>query len=299
VLESEHFILSRLVPEAASGTGHLRPEVEPESPLRLVLASARDRARANEAAQVDRVSRSLARESGEVVRSLENLVDRVEVRVTRSLAVAHHLLDELSAGRIPTIRSVFETGRQDHTSNPGRIAGVVRFRAGQEPAIFGPEAAALAEDDRPKYGFAFFEGTPNAPYPFGPVCFLLTLDSADLRERITFTPVDSSIPGLDPDEVGTLDHPVNAFARSSDAGRAAGLLSVEGTIPLGSGIRDNAREGTPEAQIWGPLLVIPSQVLAIMVEVFGGPSPELDSLRTVAERQGVPLHVRVLERGNP
>jgi hypothetical protein len=193
---------------------------------------------------------------------------------------------------------VFETGRQDHTSELERIAGVVRFRTGQEPAVFGPEAAALAEDDRPKYGFAFFEETPNEPYPFGPVCFLLNLDSPDLRERLTFTPVDSSIPGLAPEEVGTLDHPVNAFARSSDAVRAAGLLPVEGPIPPGSGIRDNASEGTPEAQVWGPLQVIPSQVRCIMVEVLGGPNPELDSLRTVAERQGVPLHVRDLERGN-
>ena len=63
--------------------------------------------------------------------------------------------------------------------------------------------------------------------------------------------------------------------------------------------RDNASEGTPEAQIWGPLQVIASQVQVIMVEVLAGPSPELDSLQTVAERQGIPLHVRVLERGNP
>jgi len=169
----------------------------------------------------------------------------------------------------------------------------------REPAVFGPEVAALAEDDRPKFGFAFFEGTPNEPYPFGPVCFLVNLDSPDLRERITFTPVDSGIPGLAAAEVGTLDHPVNAFARSSDAVRAAGLLSGEGLIPQGSGIRDNTSEGTPEAQIWGPLQVIPSQVRVIMVEVLAGPSPELDSLQTVAERQGIPLHVRVLERGNP
>jgi hypothetical protein len=159
-----------------------------------VLANARDRACTNEEAQAERVSRSLGCDRDEVGCRLENLVDRVEVRVTRSLAVARHLLDELTVGRVPTIRSVFETGRQDHTSEPERIAGIVRFRAGQEPAIFGPEAAALAEDERPKYGFAFFEGTPNPPYPFGPVCFLLNLDSADLRERITFTPVDSSIP---------------------------------------------------------------------------------------------------------
>jgi hypothetical protein len=233
-----------------------------------------------------------------VVHSLENLVDRVEVRVTRSLMVARHLLDELTTGRIPTIRSMFETGRQDHTDEPESIAGIVQFRTGQEPAVFGPEAATLAEDDRPKYGFAFFEGTPNEPQPFGPVCFLLNLDSSDLRERITFTPVDSSIPGLAPEEVGTLDHPVNAFARSSDAVRAAGLLPVDGPIPPESGIRDNAREGTPEAQIWGPLQVMPSQVRAIMVEVPGGPSTELDNLRTVAERQGVPLHVRVMGGGN-
>src|SRR5206468_12615187 len=98
--------------------------------------------------------------------------------------------------------------------------------------------------------------------------------------------------------VGTLDHPVNAFARSSDAVRAAGLLPVEGPIPPGSAIRDNASEGTPEAQIWGPLQVIPSQIRVIIAEVLAGPSPELDSLRIVAERQGIPLHVRILERGN-
>jgi hypothetical protein len=98
--------------------------------------------------------------------------------------------------------------------------------------------------------------------------------------------------------VGTLDHPVNAFARSSDAVRAAGLLPSDAPIPPGSGIRDNASEGTPEAQIWGPLQVIPNQVRVIMVEVFGGASPELDSLRTVAERQGIPLYVRIVERGS-
>ncbi len=191
-----------------------------------------------------------------------------------------------------------ETDRQDHTDDPGRIAGVVLFRAGQEPAIFGSEAAALTEDDRPKYGFAFFEGTPNQPYPFGPIYFLLNLDSPDLRERITFTPVDSSIPGLAPEEVGTLDHPVNAFARSSDAVRAAGLFALGGPIPPGSGIRDNASEGTPEAQIWGPLQVIPSQIRLIIVEVLREPNSELDCLRIVAERQGVPIHVRIMAKGD-
>jgi hypothetical protein len=234
-----------------------------------------------------------------VIRSLEGLVDSVEVRVTRSLAVGHSLLDELNAWRVPTIRSVFETGRQDHTEDPERIAGVVIFRRRQEPAVFGPEAGILPEEDRPKFGFAVVEGTPNEPYPFGPVCFLLNLDFPDLRERITFTPVDSSIPGLAAEEVGTLDHPLNAFARSSDALRAARLLSLDPAIPAGSGIRDNASQGTPEAQIWGPLQVTPNQVRVIIAEVVGGPNPELDGLRKVAAHQGVPLEVRVVERGRP
>ena len=272
--------------------------MEPEHSLVCVLTNARDRACSNEEAQIERLSGCLSLDKEEVVRSLENLVDRVEIRVTRSLAVARYLLDELTAGRIPTIRSVFETGRQDHTEEPESIAGIVRFRVQQEPLVFGQEAMALAEEDRPKYGFAYFGASPTEPFPFGPVCFLLNLDSSDLRERITFTPVDSSIPTLVPDEVGTLDHPVNALAHSSDAVRAAGLLSVEAPLPPGSGIRDNASEGTPEAQVWGPLHVIPSQVRLIMAEVLMGPSPELDNLRAVAERQGVPLHVRVVERGN-
>ena len=95
--------------------------MDPESPLLSVLVNARDRACANEEAQLEKVARSLGRETGEVVRSLENLVDRVEVRVTRSLAVAHHLLDELNAGRVPTIRSVFQTGRLDAIRYPPRM----------------------------------------------------------------------------------------------------------------------------------------------------------------------------------
>jgi hypothetical protein len=273
--------------------------VEPATPLFTLLANARDAACANQEGQLERAARSLHREREEVIRSLEDLIDGVEVRVTRSLAVAGSLLNELTARRVPTIRSVFETRHQDHSEDPERIAGVVVFRRRQEPAVFGPEAGMLSEEDRPKYGFAVFEGTPNEPYPFGPVCFLLNLDSPDLRERITFTPVDSSVPGLAAEEVGTLDHPLNAFARSGDALRAAGLLPREGTIPAGSGIRDNANQGTPEAQIWGPLQVTPSQVRVIIAEVVGEPSPELDSLRTVAARQGVPLEVRVVERGRP
>jgi hypothetical protein len=54
---------------------------------------------------------------------------------------------------------------------------------------------------------------------------------------------------------------------------------------------DTAPEGS------GPLQVVPGQVRAILVEVLGGPSPELDNLRTIAEGQWVPLHVRILEGG--
>jgi hypothetical protein len=110
--------------------------------------------------------------------------------------------------------------------------------------------------------------------------------------------VDSSIPGLAPEEIGTLDHPVNAFARSSDAVRAAGLLPAEVAIPAGSGIRDNAREGTSEAQIWGPLHVIPSQVRVIIAEVLAEPDAGLAGLRALAERQGVPLLARTVTKGN-
>jgi hypothetical protein len=139
---------------------------------------------------------------------------------------------------------------------------------------------------------AWFEGTPTEPLPFGPVCFLLNLESAELRGRLTLTPVDSSIPDLAPEEVGTLDHPLNSFARSSDALRACGLL--EDTIPPGSGVRDNARQGTPEAQVWGSLQVTADQIRAIMVEVASADDPELAHLRIVAERQGISLVVRVL-----
>jgi hypothetical protein len=202
------------------------------------------------------------------------------------------LRDELEAGRLPTIRSVFETGRQDHTEDAAAIAGIVVFRRQREGSIFGADVAALEVEDRPKYGFAWFEGTPTEPLPFGPVCFLLDLESAELRERLTLTPVDSSIPDLASEEVGTLDHPLNAFARSSDALRACGLLGEE--IPADSSMRDNARQGTPEAQVWGPLRVTAEEVRAIMVEVTSADDPELAHLRVVAERQGIPLLVRVL-----
>jgi hypothetical protein len=228
----------------------------------------------------------------EVTSRLEEVVDRVEIRVTRGLSVCRFLRDELEAGRIPAIRSVFETGRQDHTEDPATIAGIVLFRRQREGSVFGADVAAMEVEDRPKYGFAWFEGTPTEPLPFGPVCFLLNLGPAELRERLTLTPVDSSIPDLATEEVGTLDHPLNAFARSSDALRACGLLGE--TIPPGSGVRDNGRQGTPEAQVWGPLQVTAEQVRGIMVEVASADDPDLAHLRVVAERQGIPLLVRVL-----
>jgi hypothetical protein len=179
----------------------------------------------------------------------------VEVRVTRKLLVFRYLREELEAGRVPTLRSVFETGRQNHTEDPGEIASVVRTREEYEGSVFGADAATLEVEDRPKFGFAYFSGTPTEPVPFGPVRFVLNLDSPDFRGRVTLTPVDSSIPGVAPDEVGTLEHPLNAFARSSDALRASGLLAE--AIPSGIGVRDNSREGPLEAQIWGPLQVHP------------------------------------------
>jgi hypothetical protein len=223
--------------------------MEADSPVLPILANARDRARTNEEAQIERVAHVLQREKGDVVRSLRNVVDRLEIRVTRRLAVARYLLDELNAGRVPTVRSVFETGRQNHTTDPEKIAQVKQDRAGWELAVFGAEVVTLGDEDRPKYGFAHVPGTPNEPFPFGPVCFLLNLDTPNLRERITFTPVDSGIPGVAPQELGTFDNPLNAFARSSDALRAAGLLADPGPVQPGSGIRDNSREGPPEAQV--------------------------------------------------
>jgi hypothetical protein len=271
--------------------------VQPERPSSIVLAEARDRAAEHQEGQIQRVAQALGRAAEEVVKQLEEIVDRVEIRITRSLSVCRFLRNELTAGRVPTIRSVFETGRQDHTENPVLIAGVVRFRQEREGNVFGADVAAMDVEDRPKYGFAWFEGTPTEPLPFGPVSFLLRLESADLRERLTLTPVDSSIPDLAPGEVGTLDHPLNAFVRSSDALRAAKLLT--GAIPTNSGVRDNTQEGTPEAQVWGALQVTAEQIQAIMVEVASVHAPELDDLRVVAERQGIPLLVRVpREEGN-
>ena len=40
------------------------------------------------------------------------------------------------------------------------------------------------------------------------------------------------------------------------------------------------------------------QIRATMVEGASGDDPELDNLRVVAERQGIPLEVRVLEGGS-
>ena len=201
----------------------------------------------------------------------------------------------MAAGQVPTIRSVFETGRQDHTENPEQITAAVAFRRAREEKMFGPPVGDLQEAERSKYGFAYFEGTPTEPAPFGPVCFILNLNSSDLRARITFTPVDSSMEGLGRDEVGTLDHPLNAFARSSDALTASGLLPLEGPLPPNSGLRFNAEEGVPEAQIWGPLPATADNVQVIIVEVKVRELPDLDGLRAVARRQGIPLIVRVVE----
>ncbi len=265
--------------------------MQPERSATL-LAEARDRAADHQEPQVRRVAQALGCDVHTVTTQLEEIVDRVEIRITRSLSVGRSLRDEFEAGQVPTIRSVFETKRQDHTEDPITIAGIVGFRRELEASVFGAAASEMAVEDRPKFGFAYFRGTPTEPLPFGPVCFLLNLESAELRERITLTPVDSSIPGLAPEEVGTLDHPLNAFARSSDALRAGQLLL--GAIPANSGIRDNAQEGMLEAQVWAALPLTADQIRAIMVEVISDDDPELENLRVVAEHQGIPLVARVL-----
>jgi len=264
--------------------------VEPNS-VDAILTGARERAAEHQEIQVRRLSRALGRNVEEVAVRLEAILDRVEVRVTRGLSVCRYLRDELEAGRV-AIRSVFETRRQNHMDDPATIAGIVVFRRQREGSVFGVEVESMDIEDRPKYGFAWFEGTPTEPMPFGPICFILNLDNADLRQRLTLTPVDSSIPDLTPEEVGTLDHPMNAFARSSDALRTCGLFGEE--IPPEVGVRDNARQGTPEAQVWGPLQMTADQIQAIMAEVASADDQDLAHLRVVAERQGVPLLVRVL-----
>jgi hypothetical protein len=265
--------------------------VEPNS-VDAILTGARERAAEHQETQVRRLSQALGRDVEEVAVRLEAILDRVEVRVTRGLSVCRYLRDELEAGRVPTIRSVFETGRQDHTNDPATVAGIIVFRRQREGGVFGAEVESMDVEDRPKYGFAWFEATPTEPLPFGPICFILNLDNADLRECLTLTPVDSSIPDLTPEEVGTLDHPLNAFARSSDALRACGLIGE--AMPPEVGVRDNARQGTPEAQVWGPLRVTADQIQAIMAEVASADDQDLAHLRVVAERQGIPLVVRVL-----
>jgi hypothetical protein len=270
--------------------------VQPEGSPTTVLAQARERAANHQEPQLRRVAQALGRDVHEISTRLEDLVDRVEIRITRSLSVGRYLRDELESGQVPTLRSIFETRRQDHTDDPGTISGIVGFRQEREGNVFGAEAAALEVKERPKFGFAYFRGTPTEPLPFGPVCFLLNLESAELRERVTLTPVDSSIPGLASEEVGTLDHPLNTFARSSDALRASRLLA--GAIPVNSGVRDNAQEGTPEAQVWGALQVTSDQIRAIMVEVTSKDDPELANLRVVAEHQGILLEIRVLRGGS-
>jgi hypothetical protein len=88
----------------------------------------------------------------------------------------------------------------------------------------------------------------------------------------------------------------NSFARSSDALRAAQLLVA--AIPADSGVRDNALEGTPEAQVWGALQVTSEQIRGILVEVISEDDPELDHFRVLAERQGILLEIRVLRGGS-
>lgn len=139
----------------------------------------------------------------------------------------------------------------------------------------------LEVEDRPKYGFAWLEGRPTEPLPFRPVCFVLNRD-ADMRGRLTLTTVESSVPDLTPEEVVMLDHPLNAFARSNDALRAYVFIGEE--IP--PGVRDNARQGTPEAQVWGPPQVTAKQIQVIMMEVVSADDQDLAHLRVVVERQG-------------
>ncbi len=55
-----------------------------------------------------------------------------------------------------------------------------------------------------------------------------------------------------------------------------------------------ARQWMPEGQVCWPLQATAEQVRAIMVEVASADEPDLAHLRVVAERQGIPLLVRVL-----
>ena len=115
---------------------------------------------------------------------------------------------------------------------------------------------------------------------------------------MTFSPVDSSMDSLTGIEIGTLDHPLNSFARSSDALRASGLLSREDRLPPGIGLHHNAEEGVPEARIWGPLPVTADNIKVIIVEVLARDLIVVENLRAVADHQKIPLIVRVIEGGN-
>jgi len=54
----------------------------------------------------------------------------------------------------------------------------------------------------------------------------------------------------------------------------------------------------PETQIWGPLRVVPGQVRVIIVEVSAEHDLELHALRSLAERQGLPLLARSIAGRN-
>ncbi|MBX9579405.1 MAG: hypothetical protein K2X87_03780 [Gemmataceae bacterium] len=266
--------------------------MSPGNPLPSVLADAREAARANGPGQVDRVAREIGVEAALVGSRLDAVADLIEVRITRSLAVGRYLLAVARRGRVPVLRTVFETGRQDHTQDPVRIAAVVDFRRAAEARVFG--ATDVPEEDRPRYGFAYLPDSPTEPYPFGPVRFVLNLSTDELRGRITLTPVDSSLPELGPDEVGTFDHPHNALARSSDALAVAGLLGPRGPVPPGCGVWANGTAGgVPEAQVWGPVEVTPAEVAVIVVgrDAAAAQPAEFAALREVAARQAVELRV--------
>jgi hypothetical protein len=111
--------------------------VKPGRPATL-LAEVRQRAADHQEAQVRRVAKALGCDVRAVTTALEEIVDRVEIRITRSLSVGRSLMDELEAGQVPTIRSVFETSRQDHTEDSITIAGIVSFRREQEAKSSGP-----------------------------------------------------------------------------------------------------------------------------------------------------------------
>src|SRR5206468_434434 len=82
--------ISRMISE---GPPKGKQPVQPERAPAIVLANARHQAAEHQEAQIRRVAEALGRGVEEVASRLEEVVDRVEIRITRGLSGCRYLRD--------------------------------------------------------------------------------------------------------------------------------------------------------------------------------------------------------------